>query len=264
VRHILFSMLMVHASLASVTTMANASGPIRRAASTTSEEVQAVQGFAKAFPHKKIKVSDLIKKLEGQVPANYIEMMREKAKPVMNETLEFEALSGNKVVFKAQGNEAVVEVLNLEEGKFKVNNKTATLDFRLKPEFLWSDVDSLFKKQDARHPLMILFLPEAEAFWGWVLGIGVVGLGLYMYNRSNCEKYRQYANSCTIAMNTTSNVGLVDLYNNILKHDSSWLNLSMGCSSEKASVRMCMSTLKSRLEGTAPAADVPGLIRGTR
>lgn len=258
-RHILLAFLIVHTSLIS---FAN-----RKVASTATPEASAVQDFTKAFPNKKVKISDLIKRLEKKVPENYIEALREKAKPVQNETLEFEMLGGNKVVFKAQGNEAVVEVLSLAEGRFKVNNRTTTIDFKLKPEYLLEDINALFPQKTAMNPIMLLFLPQAEAFWGWVLGIGVAAFGLYMYNSSNCETYKNYAAQCTMIMNnnvTTAN--FAGLYYDIRKHDSSWLNLSLGCSSEKATVRSCQTYLEGRLNGTSSTLqqDRPGLIRGTR
>lgn len=260
VRHILLSFLIVHTSLFSFAGRKTASAP-------ANAEVGAVQDFTKAFPNKKIKISDLIKRLEGRVPENYIDALKEKAKPVQNETLEFDLLGGNKVVFKAQGNEAVVEVLSLEEGRFKVNNRTTTIDFKLKPEFLLQDIDALFPQKTSMNPIMLLFLPQAEAFWGWVLGLGVAAFGLYMYNSSNCEKYKNYANQCTLIMNNqVANANFAGLYYDLRKHDSSWLNLSLGCSSEKATVRACQTYLEGRLNGTSSTLqnDTPGLIRGTR
>lgn len=261
VRHILLSFLIVHTSLFGY---AGTGG--RKIASTTSPEAGAVQDFTKAFPSKKIKLSELIKRLEKKVPENYIEALREKAKPVQNETLEFEQLGGNKIVFKSQGNEAVVEVLSLDEGRFKVNNRATTIDFKLKPEFLLQDIEALFPQKTAMNPILLLFLPQAEAFWGWVLGIGVAAFGLYMYNSSNCEKYKNYAAQCTMIMNNSvANANFAGLYYDLRKHDSSWFNLSLGCSSEKATVRACQTYLEGRLNGTsATSQDTPGLIRGTR
>lgn len=261
VRHFILSLLIVHTSLAGF------AGPQRKVASTANAEQSAIQDFAKDFPNKKMKVSELLKKLENKVPTNYLDALKEKAKPVQNESLEFEVLGGNKVVFKAQGNEAVVEVVSLGEGRFKINNRAATLDFKQKPEFILEDIEALLPRKDARHPLMILFMPEAEAFWGWVLGIGIAGLGLYMYNNNNCEKYRNYANQCTLIMNNNvSTANFAGLYYDIRKHDDGWFNLSMGCSTEKATVRACRTYLEGRLNGSSTTLqnDVPGLIRGTK
>lgn len=258
-RHIILSFLILHTAFASF-----ASGPNRKVASTATDEVKAVEDFTKAFPSKKMKISELMKKLEGKIPENYLEMLKEKTKSLQNESLEFDTLGTNKVVFKAQGNEAVVEVLNLAEGQFKVNNKVTTLDFKTKPEYLMMDVEAMFPKQGARHPIMVLFLPEAEAFWGILLGVAVVGGLAYMYNNSNCEKYKNYATQCSFVQgNNVSNAGLAQLYYNIRSHDSGWFNLSLGCSSEKATVRSCQSYLETRLNGgTGAAQDTPGLIRG--
>lgn len=254
------SILILHSSLVWAGPRAQA----RQIASVSpnSPEITAVQKLAAEFSEKKYKVSEFLKKLEGKIPTEYMDLLKKKSKSERNESFEFEILGPTKFVLRAEGNETIFEVINLDEGQFKVNNRLTTLDFSQKPEQLWKDMETLFPKtKGARHPFLMLFLPEAQAFWEWIALIGAVGVGLYMYNKSTCDKYRNYADQCNfVVSNPDSNVGVPELYANIKSLQDKWFNLSLGCSSQKADVATCATYLQNRLSGTAN--DTPGMIKG--
>lgn len=259
---ILFSLLILHASLVSFSVPALAKNT-RKVASTAIAPT-GLQDFAQTFPSQKVKVSELLKNLEGKVQPNYLEVMRENTKPVMNEVLDFEVMNGNKIVFKAQGNEAIFEIVNLNEGQFKINNKSVTLDFKSNPDQLWKDISGLLPQKTAASPVMMMLLPKAHAFWGWALVAGLFGVGLYMYNKSNCSDFEKLDARCRSAQSgNQSNEALGALLTDVRKANDGWLNIAWGCSTVKSAVKSCQSYLESKLYSNPPVVqDVPGLIRG--
>lgn len=232
------SVLVMHQGLA----WAGPAKPTRHASTTTtSAEVMAVQKANVVFPKKKMKISEFLKNLEGKIPANYLEQLKEKGKPILNESMEFENLGGAKFALRANGSEALIEVLSFADGKFKINNRTATIDFKLKPALLWEDVQKLLVKQTAMNPVMLILMPEAQAFfegfWPIAIGVGVVGIVGWLYNSHNCDKYKNFEAACSASSTCVTKQLWVDMTN----HDTGWLNLAMGCDAEKSLARSCFA-----------------------
>lgn len=238
--------------------------------------VKPATSFAAAFPEKKMSTQDFLNKLEGQIPKDSLELLKNKWKPVLGEKFEYEVLGSNKIVFRAGGNETLFEVLDLMNGKFKINNKVVNLDYAAAPDVIWDDIQKLFEKKTSSHPFLHLFLPEAHAFldFGLILGGVVLAAGLYMYNSSNCDNYKSLSYQCdSIKSSPTSwtpaNRGA--LYGNIVNQDH-WWKFGIGCSDYKDNVRSCQGYLtclntgatSCSYGGTTPAADTPGLIKGYR
>lgn len=199
----------------------------------SNEASTAVQeSLSKAFTSKKVTIRDFINTMKkNNIPADYVKDLESRAKDGMKDTLEYDILGKSKFVLRSQGNEVMIEVLNLEEGSFKINNRKVTLDFSQSPERIWKSVSEVLERKTSAHPFMTLLMPEAQAFWGWVaaIGIGLTGFALYQYGSGNCEIWRRAARDCS-NFGAMTEAGKCNLGNQISTMNK-WYKISWNCGS---------------------------------
>lgn len=206
--------------------------------------------------NKKMKMSEFLKSISEKAPKGLAEFSQEQLSKLghANETVEIHQISGTKLSLNIKGHEATLEALDAIKGSFALNSHEAVFSFQTKSfESIHEQALGLLTKAGKAHKtafLMDLFLPKAHAeLETWeiaALGIGAVALIGYLWNNSNCNKYNNYANSCSFngsspvyaGGNTT---GFLNGYHDL---NNSW-GPAWGCSADRNYADACYAATRA-------------------
>lgn len=232
-------------------------GPAQVMSPTNTLETRSVNEIKNLFS-KTMTAKDLLKKIDNKIPTHTQQFLMQKSSPVSNETFTIEKFGSNEFLVKTDSMLALVAVEDLEQGRFQINRKSVQIDIKAPADQIWRTLSQQLNIKEKVTLFEALFLEQAQAmnFMGLLLGVAIIGVIAYMYNQSNCSQYESYASQCDLAQ---ANPGAVDgsnLYYQARTFDSSWTNLSMGCSDAKEKVRSCIPALSNRLNSNSSTTAV--------
>lgn len=209
------------------------------------------------FGPEPLKVSQFLDLVRGQISPDYLTFLEAKTKTHKLQTLQIAWLDRNLFTIQILGQKTQVKVLDFQDHQFQINGKTVVLNPQHSPDRLIAELEKVLQPSRKTTWLKIALGEKAHAFnMATVLvGLLVVGLVGYLYNKSNCSQYDSYASQCDLALKGGGG-GVADLYYNARTFDDSWFNLSLGCSESKAKVQSCIPSLESRINSGSTALTV--------